>query len=386
MLLAALLALAAGGREALPSGVDFQDDWAARGAAAGDVDGDGTPDLVLGQAYLTTGPQRGRAVLFQGDPAVPGRYASRVELDCGPNPADLILRDFDGNLLPDVVTASAFEGTVSVLLQTAPGVFGRTDYAAVDRAKSFAAGDLDGDGLDDLAVAGTQGLAVLLQDALAPGTFLPAVPIPTTREPDCVAVGDVDGDALQDLLFGVDREVVYLLQSAAVPGTFGPEASLPVSGKRLARIVAGDLDGDGRDDFAVAARGIYPLFERAGVFVLLHVPGGGLAFTEERVSTGVPRTGLVAIDMDGDALPDLVAAGAKQLNWHRQDPAAPGTFKNVKGGNRTLDAAEGPLAVADYDGDALPDPMVSYFHPHLVTRKAAKPDRFANPKKYRPSN
>jgi hypothetical protein len=387
---AALLALAAlpalADPAALAAGFAFTERWVGRSAAAADVDGDGTVDLVVGQGFLTTGTQRGRVLVHYGDPARPGRWASRDELPCGPNPIEVVVRDLDGDLLVDVATASGFDGSVTVLRATPASGFLRSDHPAVGRAVGLAAADLDQDGLADLAVAGERDLAVLFQDGALPGTFLPAAPVATAQRPSCLALGDVDGDALADLVYGVARGVAYRLQDGAAAGTFAPEAILASEARRIERIVASDLDGDGRDDFALAARGAGEFLPGAGLSILLHTPGMGLAFTETAVQDAIPHRRLVVADMDGDAIPDLVATAGLRISWFRQDPAARGTFRRVRGGSRAMAAAEGPLAVADFDGDLLADPMAALFGARFVPRRARKPDRLGRPRVYRSSD
>lgn len=124
------------------------------------------------------------------------------------------------------------------------------------------------------------------------------------------ALGDVDGDARADFAIGAPAvgEVHIVSGTSFFDGPPGPppKGALRVlqdpragaGGRFGAAIAAGDFDGDGRDDFAVAA----PLDGRVEVF-----------FADERRATLELEGGeegddlvLCACDIDADALADLV--------------------------------------------------------------------------------
>lgn len=162
-------------------------------------------------------------------------------------------------------------------------------------------------------------------------------------------------------------------------------------------VVAGDLDGDGRADVAVAATRIADGRHENQLQVRLQRPGGGFAGPDVH-PVGPQPWGLWRGDLDGDGLPELVAAvpstaspqpGAVEdsggLLVLRQDPARPGAFLPpvaVRTGGAaeavvglTLDGASLPaLAVADgvnRDSRALllrPDPAApgAYLPPETL--------------------
>ena len=115
-----------------------------------------------------------------------------------------------------------------------------------------------------------QGLTVLLQDPARAGAFLPGVTYPVGDYlAACVAVGDLNGDGLPDLavanqgLPGLPGSVSVLLNTPAAPGTFQAPTLYPgLYGPTWVAI--GDLNGDGLPDLAVADGNVYVRFQVAG--------------------------------------------------------------------------------------------------------------------------
>jgi FG-GAP-like repeat/PASTA domain len=101
--------------------------------------------------------------------------------------------------LPDVVTANAAGGSVSVLLQDGSGVFApKRDYGTNAEPSGVAIGDLNGDGAPDLAVTDmSDSVSVLLNDGS--GGFGATHAYPVGSAPAGVAIADLNADGKPDV-------------------------------------------------------------------------------------------------------------------------------------------------------------------------------------------
>lgn len=198
--------------------------------AVGDVNGDNLVDVVLAAGDVV-------AVFYQ-QPG--GGFAPVVTLSAGQRPNGVSLADLDGDGRTDIVVANAGNApaggtggaSVSVLRQTAPGSFIVDSIAVADGARRVAIGDLNADGVPDIAVvsivfqsiSSPSRVTVLLQSGTNRGQFSVGTALDGPPDGNFIAIGDLDGDLRNDILINDGPSV--LLQQATAPGTFQPLAPL----------------------------------------------------------------------------------------------------------------------------------------------------------------
>jgi hypothetical protein len=191
------------------------------GIAAGDLDGDGHPELVVTNVEdITVGTTDVRALY--NDPGLgPGVFDVPVSgtftgLSSIP-PSRPTLVDLDGDHKLDLITTNNLQGTVSVLHGDGTGRFEpAVQYAAGAVTSKLAVGDLNGDGRPDLAVVCTSGNVAVLLNAGA-GKFAPAINYGGGGTLIGIAIGDVNGDGKPDLILGTDTgtsELAVLLNTS----------------------------------------------------------------------------------------------------------------------------------------------------------------------------
>ena len=117
---------------------------------------------------------------------------------------------------------------------------------------SLVAGDFNGDGRPDLAVAnsGSDDISVLLGNG--DGTFQAPVRIAAGASPTSLVAGDFNGDGRPDLaVANFDSNDMSVLLGNG-DGTFQTQVTVRGGDSVPTSLVAGDFNGDGRPDLAVA--------------------------------------------------------------------------------------------------------------------------------------
>jgi len=365
--------------------------------AIADVDGDGTPDLLVATTADQGNPHNpGFANVILGNLGSPGMFHTGVRYPTtGNDPSSIAVADLTGSGSQDLVIANFGAGSVSVFLHGAtPGAYqSAVDVPTGGRPNQLAIGDLNGDGKPDLVIAdasATGNAIVLFQDPANPGHFLAPTKLATGHSTAAVAIGDLNGDGAPDIVAaaadasGNNGAVYIFYQNAASAGTFLAPVTVPAGAQPQAVRIA-DLNHDGLQDIVVANFG--PGADgkgSAGVSVLLQDtahPGSFLPPVTYATHGGTIDVAVADLDCDGK--PDLVVANlgptpTGSVSVLLQDPARPGVFLSA-----TSYAGFGqPLsvAIADLNGDGHPDIAVADgASATVMLQSATSPGTFAQP-------
>jgi VCBS repeat-containing protein len=272
----------------------------------------------------------------------------------GDFPVSLAAGDFNGDGEPDLAVANEFSDNLSVLPGSAAGTFGAARTFPTGEFTfpfSVAAADFNGDQRLDLAAASifTGKVWVLLGNA--DGTLGAPTGYDAGNTPISVAVGEFNGDNDPDLAVanqGFDSVSVLL---GDADGTFGAPATYATD-PGPSSVTVGDFNGDQHPDLAVANQ------FWGSVSVLLGNPDGTFDAASSFDAGQDPNT-VAAADFDGDQRLDLAVT----------DYSLGRVLVLVGGGDGTFEAASevssiagsGPAAVAvgDFNGDQDPDLAVA---------------------------
>jgi hypothetical protein len=192
-----------------------------------------------------------------------GTFDPRLDTSVGVGaaPRGIVAGDFDGDGKPDL--AVAVEEGVACLLGHGDGTFQpfllTTISADPAFAQAIAAADLDGDGKLDVVVTRAFANTVTVLLGKGDGSFQPPIVYDTPSVPIAVAVADLDGDGRLDVVVVGGTNGAAVGQTVSLyrgngDGTLQPrvDVTTPTS---PAAVAIGDLDGDGRPDLAVPAGG-----------------------------------------------------------------------------------------------------------------------------------
>lgn len=343
------------------------------GLVAGNFTGTSAASVIATSTVLQNANRNaGNLKVYRSSGA--GTFAAPVLISDGHDPLYLASADLNGDHLVDVVSASAADGTISVLLNTAqtPGTFASPIVLNSPGASQVAIADMNGDGLPDL-VSADFNVSLFLQTS--PGVFASPVSL-YSGGANWVAVGDLNGDGIPDIALTDGSGVKLLLHTGA---TGAPTYAAPMSiltqtpnanVSRASLIAIADVNGDGFNDLVITDPG-----PRGGAAPTLWVllqdathPGTFLAPVSYPTAPYSVATSIVVADVNGDGFPDVVIGGTTATSVLLQNPASRGTF-NAASNYATPDANE--IAVADVNADGKPDIVVGTGPAQTITNGVA---------------
>ena len=220
------------------------------GVAAGDFNGDGILDLV------TDSWADDRVVVLFGDGkgrfATPGTYVS-----VGRHPYQRVrVADLNGDGRADIISPNLEGDNVTILLGDGTGKFRQpagSPFPCGDSPFNVAIGDVNADGKPDLAIvnspsstsdrSGQDGLTILIGDGLGAFAKMAGSPFVTGKFPNIPAIGDVNGDGVADVAVSNpdgDKITVFTMSQN---GAVASRAAVSVPGHPKGLLLR-DLNGD----------------------------------------------------------------------------------------------------------------------------------------------
>ncbi len=272
--------------------------------AAGDLDGDGKPDLVSCSNFNQT------ISVFRNTSSVGSiSFASEIDYPSGHEPFSIAIADIDLDGRPDVIVANYLAGTVSVFRNTTTnGVISLAppvDFAVGLGPQVVVAADLDGDGKVDLAVANELSNTIsILRNTSNAGSisFAAGVDLATAVNPYGLAIGDLDGDNKQDIVVvnnGTNNFSVFRNTSSSGSFSFAARIDMPCNISPYGVALA-DLNGDGKIDIFISS-------DNASVIQNASTPGTIAFGGQINLFPRFVANGIGIADLDGDGKNDLIS-------------------------------------------------------------------------------
>ncbi len=340
---------------------------------AGDVNGDDYADIIIGVPHgKHTVDREGVAYLFHGGPNGPGRLAANQTIGSGEKGAELgyavnTAGDVNGDGYADVIVGSpSFKndttqaGAVFVHYGSSGGVGVAPDWHIVSEVNGAklgisvsTAGDVNGDGFDDVIIGASDYLSGTVLHGAAfiffgstTGLTDTARQILTGTQANArfgfavSAAGDVNGDGFDDVIIGsphydnpevADAGAIFLFYGSATglntnaPWTFiGNEVDLSLGADVSA---AGDVNGDGFADVVIGSAPADPITQ-ASVVLGFYGSAAGLGDiphwqkTGSENGSGFGRSVANAGDVNNDGFDDVLVGAYRHTDDQREEGAA----------------------------------------------------------------
>ncbi|MFZ1322618.1 MAG: FG-GAP-like repeat-containing protein [Ignavibacteria bacterium] len=276
--------------------VNFGDQLGSSVSTAGDVNGDGYADVIIGSPTYSNGETaEGRALVFNGSatglPANPDWTNESNQVSANFGNSVFTAGDINGDGLSDVIVSAklfdngeADEGKIFVYNGSSAGVSTSSNWSTTEGqvgsdygCSVSSAGDVNGDGYSDVIIGASrfdngetdEGMVFAYYGS---SSGLPLSPdwsteinIPGANFGNSVSTaGDVNGDGYSDVIIGANKYTNPVVDAGVAIMFYGSATGLTVealppsifqtgAGTGISVSTAGDVNGDGYSDVIVGA-------------------------------------------------------------------------------------------------------------------------------------
>jgi hypothetical protein len=312
------------------------------------------------------------------DSIVSTDIAAKVDLTTLGGPEDIRVSDVDGDGTPDILVANYTAGSISVFrnISTTGNInianFARKDFTSGTGATFIAVADLDNDGKQDVIVANQgENTLTIFKNISTVGniSFSSPVKLTTPATPVGIGIGDFDKNGWFDIAIanhGNSTVSIYSnkgIYNSISTNNFNPRFEL-ITGLNPITIDVADIDGDSKSDIVVGNYGS----NSVSIFKNNYISG---ALTTSSFSTKLDfnagnKPGYLKLgDMDGDSKLDIVvlAEGNNSVGILR-NISTPGVLNNASFASRVnFKTGLTPyyISIGDLTGNGKPDILLTNF-------------------------
>lgn len=334
----------------------------ATGIVTGDFDGNGTIDVATSNAG--TGGNEINVLIGFDD----GTLTNLARIPVNSFPSGMLLADFDGDELGDLIVALGNDNAVTFLKGRGDDDFFDPPSGQAEVGTGpvgLASADLNADGERDLVVANEGGdsapgsitilrgvgngtfTLVLQEDPEEPGEMVAELSADLGTRP--LALGNIDSNPALDVLALNTRANSISIFSGAGGGAFAPAGSLE-TGASPQDLALVDLDGDSVLDLVVA--------ESNDDVVAVRLGNGDRTFAAAtRYPVGTAPSRLTVGDVDDNGTIDIVAGNSRSGDLSLLRGDGMGEFGTAR--SFVADAEPQAITLADLNDDDLLDPLAA---------------------------
>lgn len=275
-----------------------------------------------------------------------GSFSTANNINSGSGSTEISSADVNGDGIQDLAVANLFANTVSIMMGTGNGAFTTgTSYVTGANPRSVLLADFNGDGNVDLASAdgGSNSIGVRMGDGT--GSFGAVTNNATGTEPSSIAAGDFNGDDILDIVVAerLSNSISLLLGNG--DGTFKARVSY-ASGASPDSVATADFNSDGNLD-------VVSVDTSSNVISVYLGTGSGTLSTRVSYANSAASYNVEVGDLNNDGAIDIVTAGQTNDEVSIFMGQGDGTFA----GRISVTAGDAPsyIALGDFNGDGSLD-------------------------------
>ncbi len=229
-------------------------------------------------------------------------WSGLTNVTVGEEPNGSVIADLNGDGLDDVAVVNYVDGNVSILYAQGDGTFGgETTYTVSSSPSAIVAADFDGDTRMDLATANLDSTVTVLYGQ-SDGTMGERLDVAVGTTPMGLATGDLDGDTRTDVVVTNYSEGSVSVLFGQADGSLAERADYTVGSGPMG-VVTGHFNADALLDVATVD-------QTDDTVSVLYGQGSGVLGGLASFAVGDAPTGIVTGDFDGDTVADLIVSNA----------------------------------------------------------------------------